>query len=638
MKTYGFAYKISGLLLLLSLCLTFLANSQDRIAQRRKIFNSQIETLSSHPDQLSLDKRSKWYNNDSLSDYYSELRARYPHISSKLNKPQKIAWLYEIGLLQSCLELTDSAIISYEVALSLTDKYKNPMEYLRLREELAFAYRQYSLYKKSNDIYSEILGMPELKKDTAEQIHIKYFMAENYENLGQYQKSLELCQNLYNYAFQKGDFTNASYNLIQIGRMAGYLEKDTSYFEYFHLANMLAEKSGVKRRIGNNLVSTGYAYSNAGLPLKALSYFTKGLKYTGEFTLRDQLYCISGLASTYLSLDSISQSFRYAKQSKKIASGLKGYSWISESYEVLAGCYSKLGIYDSARYYLVEAVKLNKLSGNESRTAELFNKLSMTCGKLNEQENALSYLDSSYMSYKKFVSKKNIDRLAALRNESDYYIHKSRITELISKNNSEKEKSKLFLLLFSAISVLLFLAILFSAFRRNQLKKLKESYVGLVKKNIELDQLTNRLQDCDARPMRKVKTESIKNEDIIAGKLRKRLQKDEIFTNPDLSLKILAEDLGTNTSYLSAIVNNHFNCNLKTLINKHRIDKARKMMVTNGYSHYSMDGIATEVGFKSRSGFYLAFKSVTGITPTLYIENYHLALIPSEEEVEIENG
>jgi AraC-like DNA-binding protein/tetratricopeptide (TPR) repeat protein len=625
-------------LFLLLFTIPVVSLSQDRLTVRKNDFYKTIEILRLHPERINLLAKSRQYNRDSLIVYYQDLQSKYSDVNKSLNRWQNTFWFYEIGLVQSYLDMTDSAIISFEKALKLVDENLNPKAYLRLKEELAYSYRQYSLYLKSNDIYREILLMPIVLKDTITQIHIKYFMAENYENLGQYQKSLELCQYLYDDAFQKGDFANASYNLIQIGRMAGYLEKDTSYFEYFHLANNLAKKSGVKRSIGNNFVSTGYAYSSAGLPIIALNYFNKGLKYTADFTMRDQLYCLSGLATTYLSLDSISQSYKYAMQSKQIASRLKGYSWMSESCEVLAGCYTKLAIYDSAMYYMLEASRLNKISGNESRTAPLYKKLSEISGKLKNQENAILYLDSSYISYKKFVSKKNGDRLAALRSESDYYIHKARITELISKNKSEKEKSKLFLILFSAISILLFLTIMFLVLRRKQLKKLKESYVGLVKKNIELDNLTTRLQDCDSRPLRKTRTESIRDEDIIASKLRKRLQKDEIFTDPDLSLKMLAEDLGTNTSYLSAIVNNHFNCNLKTLINRYRIDKARKMMVTNGYSHYSMDGIATEVGFKSRSGFYLAFKSVTGITPTLYIENYNLALIPSNDEAEIETA
>ncbi|MFK5856841.1 MAG: AraC family transcriptional regulator [Bacteroidota bacterium] len=100
----------------------------------------------------------------------------------------------------------------------------------------------------------------------------------------------------------------------------------------------------------------------------------------------------------------------------------------------------------------------------------------------------------------------------------------------------------------------------------------------------------------------------------------------EAYTNPELSLKSLADDLGTNTSYLSSAVNSHYNCNLPSLINKYRIDKARHLMVSDEFKHYSMEGIALEVGFKSRSVFYQSFKIITGLSPNLYVENYKLVI------------
>ena len=120
----------------------------------------------------------------------------------------------------------------------------------------------------------------------------------------------------------------------------------------------------------------------------------------------------------------------------------------------------------------------------------------------------------------------------------------------------------------------------------------------------------------------RVKLSNIKQEDAIIKKLIKHFRKDEVFINPDLSLKSLADKLQTNTSYLSAAVNSHFNCNLPTLINQYRVDKARKMLVAEEYKHYSVEGIATEVGFKSRTVFYHAFKSITGLSPNLYSKNY----------------
>ena len=56
------------------------------------------------------------------------------------------------------------------------------------------------------------------------------------------------------------------------------------------------------------------------------------------------------------------------------------------------------------------------------------------------------------------------------------------------------------------------------------------------------------------------------------------------------------------------------------------------MIVSKDFNHYSMEGIASEVGYNSRSGFYSAFKSETGLSPSLYVDNYKL--ICSTENVD----
>jgi AraC-like DNA-binding protein len=40
------------------------------------------------------------------------------------------------------------------------------------------------------------------------------------------------------------------------------------------------------------------------------------------------------------------------------------------------------------------------------------------------------------------------------------------------------------------------------------------------------------------------------------------------------------------------------------------------------YRGYSIEGIASEVGYQSRSTFYREFRQVTGMTPKEYIEGY----------------
>ena len=141
-------------------------------------------------------------------------------------------------------------------------------------------------------------------------------------------------------------------------------------------------------------------------------------------------------------------------------------------------------------------------------------------------------------------------------------------------------------------------------------------------KNIEKDKLNKQLYACELNSEKK--GGNIKDEEQIIKNLKKLLNRDEIFTNQNLSLPILSKQLETNTSYLSAVINSYYNCNLRSLINGYRIIKAKKMLISNEFSNYSIEGIANEVGFKSRSSFYSAFKNETGLNPVRYLENYRL--------------
>jgi len=631
-------FVISHLTIILLLLFPTITFSQGKLAQRRQDFYASAKLGKLFVQKLNLGAKSYSYNQDTLLKYYNRLLKEYQSQDDSLNKARNIIWLYEIGYIQASLNQIDLAIKTFEQALKLTSKQNNPRAYKYLKIELGDAYRMVGKKKKSNETFLELLDLPIMQKDTAERINCLRIMAENYEYLKEYQKAMELSLQLYNYALEKNDYNMASYKLIQMGRMAAFIESDTNYFEYFHLANSMARRSRIQRRIGNNLINTGNAYRDAGYPKKALSYLLDAYKYKDYFTTYGYVYNLLSLSSTYFELDSIPQSYAYAQKSMQISKKIDAYNYVYQSSIRLANCYIKMNVNDSAKIYLQNAIRLTKDMDNKNRLVNLYKQLSNVCIKIEDYAAAVAYLDSSYIKYTKLITETNDNKLAELRIESDYYIHRTRINELVSNNIIEKEKSKQLTITVISITIALVISIFSAIIIRKRLKQTQESYVNLVKKNIELDKLNHQLHECEIRPTRKAKHENIKNEDIIIQKLKKLLYTDEIFKNSNISLSSLAEELETNTSYLSAIVNNHFNSNLRSLLNKHRIDKARKMLVSEEFKHYSMEGIASEVGFKSRSGFYQTFKIITGLTPSLYIKNYRLIEQYSDDIEEAENG
>ena len=69
------------------------------------------------------------------------------------------------------------------------------------------------------------------------------------------------------------------------------------------------------------------------------------------------------------------------------------------------------------------------------------------------------------------------------------------------------------------------------------------------------------------------------------------------YKDKNYSAKCLAEDLGTNTRYISAIVNVRFHCNYTSFVNKFRIEEAMALLVDRRYLNLNMEDISDMVGF-----------------------------------------
>jgi len=102
------------------------------------------------------------------------------------------------------------------------------------------------------------------------------------------------------------------------------------------------------------------------------------------------------------------------------------------------------------------------------------------------------------------------------------------------------------------------------------------------------------------------------------------LSEKEPFTNQDLTLEMLAEQIQLPINRLSAVINRGLNKNFYDLINENRVEKSKKLL-KEMVQENTIEYIAYESGFNSRASFYRAFKKHTGLTPTQYLNNAQAA-------------
>ncbi|WP_234733645.1 helix-turn-helix domain-containing protein [Tellurirhabdus bombi] len=102
------------------------------------------------------------------------------------------------------------------------------------------------------------------------------------------------------------------------------------------------------------------------------------------------------------------------------------------------------------------------------------------------------------------------------------------------------------------------------------------------------------------------------------------LNNQQAYLKKGYSLKALSEDVNLPHHHVSAVINREFNMNFNDYINQYRIKYIQTIMLQPESSQLTLEGLAWQAGFSSRSTFFRAFTKFTNSTPTEYINNQPL--------------
>jgi len=570
-------------------------------------------------------------NIDSTRAIIRDLRSLVDSTCEADSRRLQLSALFEVGFLYFLLDENDSVISTLNRALEFVDKSLSPWEYAMINALAAEACKRKGYFSLSNEYNLKILSTPEYYADTFRRASTLGFMAENYQSLLEFEYSMECCKESFNLFSSIRNYSHASYQLVILAGVSKQMNPDSSFLEYLRMAVALSNKTNDSARIANNLVNLGKGYLSAGEYTKGLKYLLMGWKIDRQVLPHRDIYASREISRAYLMLDSLEKAEYFARRALRLARNINADNWQFLSYSSMADVFSRSGRLDSARYYLEQSIVLEKSTGRKVASPGLYNMISDVCLKMGDYEAAAFYLDTAYHHYRQVVNMNNQDELSKMRAEFDYDLQKARINELRIWNSLEKEKNRRYVVIIITVLLVLLLSIGFIWGMHVQYSRLKSSYFNLVRKNIELDKLSGRLKILENE--QKIH-EPVRNEDRILDQVKDLLDNQRVYQDPEISLIKLADKVGTNTSYLSSTINTHYHVNFKTLINKYRIDEARAQLVSGKFDSYSIDGIAREVGYRSRSNFYQMFKQITGVTPAVYVQNYQLAIENSNTDQE----
>lgn len=183
-----------------------------------------------------------------------------------------------------------------------------------------------------------------------------------------------------------------------------------------------------------------------------------------------------------------------------------------------------------------------------------------------------------------------------------------------SLNNFKKEQLKGFLFLFVLLyDIYIFIWILTNYLINNISIKsvLKTYYIGyFIVSIVILIRLNLKGKELDVEDSENSLFEEI------GKKLYKKIHSDQVFLNPQINLKSLAKEIGTNEKYLSQFINKNHNKNFSLFINEFRVEYAKQILLNEEYSNYTLEAIGSLSGFNSKTSFNSTFKKYTGDTPS----------------------
>lgn len=485
-----------------------------------------------------------------------------------------------------------------------------------------------------------------------------YYDFENYiPALEFYLKSIQISESQ-----NFNDILGKCYN--NIGNIYSIFEDNHQALEYYQIALAYAEQAQnaiLEKKILINLSGISAFLSQAD---QARTYYTRMMKYAGQDSLVEYFgYFNRGLIESIegnlpAAVADLLSAAQYAQEQQMEP------EYIASVYGNLGNIYYESNYLDSALYYCRlnnTYTKNNHLKYNRQRTLKTYYSTCQAIGNTMEayrlQDEYLKLSDSIFNQneYNKirrgqlaYEMNKNYKRIQALTTDQT--------------NKLKQIQEQRFLLLFLTSGIFLVASALWIVWRQkkrlyktykelfernrellqmeqnNQLHRkhlnlqidaLKEYCTQLNDQNLQLQQQLHATDPENSGEEKLTNKEEEKpyasnriNDDLKENLLReinRIMEETTVYYDADFSLERLASLVGSNSKYISQIINETYGKNFRTFVNEYRIREVCKRLLDNEhFGSYTIKAISESVGYKSYTNFIDLFKKTIGLTPAIY--------------------
>jgi AraC-like DNA-binding protein len=140
------------------------------------------------------------------------------------------------------------------------------------------------------------------------------------------------------------------------------------------------------------------------------------------------------------------------------------------------------------------------------------------------------------------------------------------------------------------------------------------TFAELVKLNRPLKE-SPRTEGVSRAGLTKIKDEK---KDEIQNKLELLMDEKKIYRDSLISLARIAKQTGEPAYIVSQVINERLGASFFEWVAKYRVEEAKKLLTDKSRNLLTIEQVAEEVGYNSKSAFNKVFKKITGKTPSEY--------------------
>jgi len=494
-------------------------------------------------------------------------------------------------------------------------------------ESIAFSYNRFRMYKEANDQGEKMLEFAKDNKLTDLELRSLAFLgdlqvvATTGENaLKYYDRLLKLAE----------AYNNERYKLIALNKIAeiysmvgnereaiSIRKKSLSYYKDKPVDSAMTQK--IKN---STLVYVYDLLGNSHLKLGQKDSAKLYSRYIKEFKKEELDSCYD---IYYYSLDA-----EIAYYDKNWNEARKKYE---QAYSICPSEYALYGLnraydfgkieVDAKNYYEAIRILQQGLDDYQVSSAEegfmdnYYEKLAIAYKNTGDFERASYYYEKYLTTQNEFNKLKEGAKKKFLENERKAFKEEF---DLLVADKDKKQSYLTYILLGSSVIILILLFYLLKFYRN---KKANEAKFEALLAKIKTATKPEEIIDTKDEVLEEKNTSDVSEEvtqQILDG--LKKIEEKEYFLKKECNSYNVAKKVGTNTTYLSKVINSHFGKNFNTYINDLRINYAIVRIKNDViFRSYSIQSIAEEIGYKSADSFTKYFKQDTGLNPSFYIKN-----------------